>query len=275
MAQKRKTQTKEKPKGRAFTFLLYPDSCPENFVELLEAGLDRPMAISPLHDKDRKELSDIKRGIEGKIKDINADVLNMDVDERETKLAALNKELDELKEYGIDARVEYKKGHYHVIYMASNPVTADSVRNKLKRVLGDKAVSHVKMVDNVLGLYLYLTHESKDAKVKGKHVYDKADIIHLNNFDIDRYIVLDEADKADALNVMIDFIMEFEIPNIKVFESLYRLKASDPHRNHLDSRLMRQVIKANTGLLKLYFDGCFQETQKQQTEQYNRTTDVE
>ena len=33
----------------------------------------------------------------------------------------------------------YKKAHYHVIYVAKkNPVTADSVRVRIKRALGEK-----------------------------------------------------------------------------------------------------------------------------------------
>ena len=38
-------------KGRAWAFVMYPESMPTNFYELLEqTGL--PFAISPLHDKD-------------------------------------------------------------------------------------------------------------------------------------------------------------------------------------------------------------------------------
>ena len=48
---------------------------------------------------------------------------------------------------------------------------------------------------NVENAYLYLTHESKDAKAKNKHVYDKQEIKLLNNFDIDRYVSLDSAEK--------------------------------------------------------------------------------
>ena len=40
-----------KEKARYFTFLLYPDSIPEDWEMKLEL-LGLPMAISPLHDKD-------------------------------------------------------------------------------------------------------------------------------------------------------------------------------------------------------------------------------
>ena len=72
-----------KDKARYFTFLLYPESIPEDWEMKLES-IGLPIAISPLHDKD---LSDV----EGQ---------------------------------------KYKKAHYHVIYVAKNPVTTDSVRKK-------------------------------------------------------------------------------------------------------------------------------------------------
>ncbi|MBC9721970.1 MAG: replication protein RepB, partial [Lactobacillus sp.] len=42
-----------KEKSRYFTFLLYEDSAPDNYLELLES-LNIPMAISPWHDLDIK-----------------------------------------------------------------------------------------------------------------------------------------------------------------------------------------------------------------------------
>ena len=82
-----------------------------------------------------------------------------------------------------------------MIYVAKNPVTADSVRVRIKRALGEKSVAMVQIVLNIENTYLYLTHESKDAIKKNKYKYDKADIKHINNFDIDRYLTLDTEQK--------------------------------------------------------------------------------
>ena len=82
-----------KEKARYFTFLLYPESIPEDWEMKLEL-LGLPMAISPLHDKDLSS-------VEGQL---------------------------------------YKKAHYHVLYVAKNPVTADSVRKKIKQCLGEKVL---------------------------------------------------------------------------------------------------------------------------------------
>ena len=46
--------TKKITKARNFTFIIYPESIPEDWRACLEK-LDVPMAISPLHDKDKTE----------------------------------------------------------------------------------------------------------------------------------------------------------------------------------------------------------------------------
>ncbi|EPV91185.1 hypothetical protein CUZ34_11205 [Streptococcus agalactiae] len=88
-----------KEKARYFTFLLYPESIPSDWELKLEL-LGVPIAVSPLHDRDKSE-------VEGQ---------------------------------------QYKKPHYHVIYVSKNPVTADSVRMKIKRSLGDNSVALVQII---------------------------------------------------------------------------------------------------------------------------------
>ena len=67
--------------------------------------------------------------------------------------------------------VGLKKPHYHLIYVAKNPVTAESVRLKIKRALGNQSISHVEIVRTSMeNTYLYLTHESKDAIEKKKNM---------------------------------------------------------------------------------------------------------
>ena len=95
-----------------------------------------------------------------------------------------------------------------------NPVTADSVRKKIKQCLGEKSVAMVQIVLNIENMYLYLTHESKDAIEKKKHKYDKADIKHINNFDIDRYVTLDAEQKDDILDEVCNIIADHRLANI-------------------------------------------------------------
>lgn len=197
-----------KEKARYFTFLLYPESIPDDWELKLET-LGVPIAISPLHDKD-------KSNVEGQ---------------------------------------QYKKPHYHVIYIAKNPVTADSVRWKIKKLLGENSLAMVQVALNVENTYLYLTHESKDAIAKKKHVYDKANIKLINNFDIDRYVTLDVEEKAEIFNVVVSLIRAYTLQNI--FD-LYDFIDKNGEVYGLTIKLVNEVISGKTGFMKLLFDGAYQ-----------------
>lgn len=200
-----------KDKARYFTFLLYPESIPEDWEMRLES-LGVPIAISPLHDKDLSN-------VEGQ---------------------------------------KYKKAHYHVIYVAKNPVTAESVRLKIKRCLGSRSVAMVQIVvQSMENIYLYLTHESKDAIAKNKHVYDKKDIKLLNNFDIDRYITLDVEDKDEMLNDVCDLIDEHGLANIRELRRFVRVHGAE--YNLPSMKIINSVLRSHTGLIRLYFDAVYQE----------------
>ena len=203
-----------KEKSRFFTFLLYPDG--EGFPTDWEDRLERigvPIAISPLHDKDKA-----KGG-------------------------------------------GYKKRHYHGIYIAKNPVTSESVRNKLKAVLSSeqeecKAVALVQIIhENVESVYLYLTHDSKDAIKKGKYRYDKKDIKHINNFDIERYITVDVETKNMTLRILINLIRHHGIPNVIDLQDFIEANGMD---YGIDENLFFAAIENKTSILKLYFDAAYQ-----------------
>ena len=200
-----------KDKARYFTFLLYPESIPEDWQMRLET-VGVPMAISPLHDKDLSE-------VEGQ---------------------------------------EFKKAHYHVIYVARNPVTADSVRKKIKAILGDKSIAKVQIVvSSMENMYLYLTHESKDAIAKNKVKYSKKEIQFINNFDIDRYVTLDVEDKDDLLNEVCDLIDDYDLANMRELRRFIRVNADD--FNLPSMKVINSVLRAHTGLIRLYFDAVYQE----------------
>lgn len=200
-----------KDKARYFTFLLYPESIPNDWNQRLGL-MGVPIAISPLHDRD-------KSNVEGQT---------------------------------------YKKAHYHVVYVAKNPVTTDSVRKRIQRALGPRSVSKVQIVvQSMKNMYLYLTHESKDAIAKNKHKYSKHDITLLNNFDIDRYITLDVEDKDDMLNDVCDLIDDHNLANMRELRRF--LKAHGSEYGIPGIKVVNSVLRAHTGLIRLYFDAVYQE----------------
>lgn len=197
-----------KEKSRYFTFLLYPESVPEDWLTKLET-LDVPMAISPLHNKDESPMGG------------------------------------------------YKKPHWHVIYVAKNPVTADSVRVRIKRLLGDSSIAMVQIIERgIESMYLYLTHESKDAIAKNKHVYPKEDIQLIGNFDIDRYIVLDESDKKRLRKLLCEIIRDNHIINVTELDAFMAVQGQ--HYDELLCSSLIEILTGATGLFKLYFDANYQ-----------------
>ena len=100
---------------------------------------------------------------------------------------------------------------------------AGECKIKIKRLLGDKSIAKVQIVIRSMeSMYLYLTHESKDAVEKKKHKYSKHDISLLNNFDIDRYITLDVKDKDDMLNDVCDLIDDHNLANMRELRRFFK-----------------------------------------------------
>lgn len=216
-------------KSRYFTFLLYRDSAPSNYLELLES-LNIPMALSPWHDQDEKT----KNFTPG-----------------EQKLVAQGK-------------VVFKKEHRHCIYIANNPVTANAVRNRLQRLFAKytnkPVVSHVQIITtSVENTYAYLTHESKDAIAKHKHVYDSKDIVLLSNFDLSRYQVFDTEEQLEVLVNIIGVVKTYGFANvIELQEFVDNNENAFSALGIADFRQFVKVVKGNSGLLRLYFDGNYQ-----------------
>lgn len=200
---------KTQVKARYFTFIIYPESIPEDWEDRL-ASLGLAMAVSPLHDKDKSE-------VEGQ---------------------------------------EFKKAHYHVLYVARNPVTTESVRKKIKRTLGDKSLSHIEIVDNVEHVYLYLTHESKDAIKKNKYKYAKKDIKFINDFDIDRYVFLDENEKRELKNKLLNIVQEKHLVNVIDLMGYLQKYGSEHGITNMSD--VYDVVTSSPGGFRLWFEGNYQ-----------------
>lgn len=210
-------------KARNFTFIIYPESIPDDWIDKLES-LGVSIAISPLHNMDEKE---------SKLEDLT-------LDEQAIVLAG--------------GKV-FKKAHYHVLYIAKSPVTVESVRNKIKRNLGKEALSHIEIVDNVANIYKYLTHESADAIRKNKYRYDKEDIVLLNDFDIDRYIYLDESQKRELKNKLLRIIRLNHLVNVS---HMFDFLESNEEYSEMNENDINDVVTANPGGFRLYFDANYQ-----------------
>lgn len=162
----------------------------------------------------------------------------------------------------------FKKPHYHGIAMYKNPITRDGMTKRLNRALAHdgckNCVPQVQfLVKGVKSTYLYLTHESESAIEEGKHVYDSSDIKLLNNFDISRYVVLDASEKEELLQDLLALIYKYRLANMfQLLDYLNMLRDKGepvpPEKDLLD------VVRSNTGMLRMYFDGAYQEEKRMQ-----------
>lgn len=257
MSGKKTSRTVEK--SIYFTFLLYPESLPSDWETLLKTT-GRPIAVSPLHDQDvtsKQTLEKQKRRFQLELDD-NRYVWSEDLKD------SYQKKIDDLK-LAIDGKKKlYLKPHYHVIYVAKNNVTADSVRKKFQNILGRDALAEVKIIaTSVRNMYDYLTHESVDAIAKKKHVYDKKDILCLNNFDIDRYDELDSADKKELFYNVLDLVLDYGFRNIIELERFIFENGSEIG---ITINNFRNVIDGKSSMLRLYFDGAYQISKRKEGE---------
>lgn len=257
MSSKKTSRTVEK--SIYFTFLLYPESLPSDWETLLKTT-GRPIAVSPLHDQDvtsKQTLEKQKRRFQLELDD-NRYVWSEDLKD------SYQKKIDDLK-LAIDGKKKlYLKPHYHVIYVAKNNVTADSVRKKFQNILGRDALAEVKIIaTSVRNMYDYLTHESVDAIAKKKHVYDKKDILCLNNFDIDRYDELDSADKKELFYNVLDLVLDYGFRNIIELERFIFENGSEIG---ITINNFRNVIDGKSSMLRLYFDGAYQISKRKEGE---------
>lgn len=160
----------------------------------------------------------------------------------------------------------YKKAHYHGIAMYKNPITRDGMTKKLNRALAQddckNCVPKVQfLVKGPKSAYLYLTHESDSAIEEGKHIYDSSDIKLLNNFDISRYVVLDASEKEEILQRLIAMIYGKGLTNVFQLIS-FITELRDKGEPVPLERDVLDVVRSNTGILRLFFDGAYQEEKR-------------
>lgn len=227
--------SRKRAKARDFAFILYPESLPSDWeIKLKELGI--PMAISPLHNMDKLE--------------------EKKYTEEDKSRAQAGEEI-------------FKKEHYHVIYTGKNPVTTESVRNKIKRTLGDQTISNVQIIDNVNNYYEYLTHESESAIAKNKYVYDREEIKLLNGFDIKDFQELSEKEKKNLMKKMVIVIREEKIPNayelhLHLLENpiAKNLEEIDSEVEYYEHEDVMEMISNNPSYFRIWFDGVYQYRQR-------------
>ncbi|MCC9883361.1 replication protein RepB, partial [Streptococcus agalactiae] len=86
---------------------------------------------------------------------------------------------------------------------------------------------------------------------------DKADIKHINNFDIDLYVTLDAEQKDYILDEVCNIIEDHRLANIFELKNFLIEKGSSYGLPTM--KVITSVLRSHTGLIRLYFYGVYQE----------------
>lgn len=91
---------------------------------------------------------------------------------------------------------------------------------------------------------------------KGKHRYDKKDLIFINDFDIDRYVTLDENEKKELRQTLLEIVDEYNIVNVKELSSFIRQRGNEFGIESM--KYVNEIISSSSGIFRLYFDANYQ-----------------
>lgn len=145
-----------------------------------------------------------------------------------------------------------RKVHVHCIIAFNNTTTWNHALNVFKRLQPN--CTYCQPVLSVRHMYDYLIHNTEDCKKKNKHLYDVAERICGNHFDIGSYEQISLEEKEDMLFELCDYIMDNNIENFMTF---YR----DIRKKNLFGKEYRQIIRTYSGLLERLCKGNYLENQ--------------
>lgn len=240
----KKKTTKKKTKkanqkyiGSNFTYLIYPDSAPTDWIDRL-SSTGRQILISPIHNRDplfSNEITEkdqqLKSFLEEEIKEIlnSEDVEPFEIQEftYERLIPKLNGEevTEEVQAYfytnDFNEIFITKKPHYHVIESRLKEVQCDTVRSQVQKAFETtEAVKQIQVVKDLKNMVNYLTHNTDQAIAEGKYQYNQEDLIALNGFNLAKLYKLDN-DYLFKLNMEImPIIRQNECKNIAEFTDL-------------------------------------------------------
>lgn len=240
---KKKTTKKAKKKanqkyiGCNFTYLIYPDSAPTDWIDRL-SSTGRQILISPIHNRDPLFSNDItEKDQELKTfleEEINVILNTEEIEPFKTQEFTYQKSIPKLNGETVIEEVQayfyindfneifiIKKPHYHVIESRLKEVQADTVRSQIQKAFETtEAVKQIQVVGDLKNMVNYLTHNTEQAIADGKYQYDKTDLIALNGFDLTKLYKLDNEYLFKLNMEIMPIIRQNECKNIAEFTDL-------------------------------------------------------
>ncbi|WP_254558610.1 Rep family protein, partial [Salmonella enterica] len=82
------------------------------------------------------------------------------------------------------------------------------------------------------------------------------DILNINDFDIDRYITLDESQKRELKNLLLDIVDDYNLVNTKDLMAFIRLRGAE--FGILNTNDVKDIVSTNSSAFRLWFEGNYQ-----------------
>lgn len=182
-----KSSNRDAEKSIYFTFEIYLDSLYREFgrdcdlKDILQEQ-DRPMAISPVHDRD------LFRGTDAFEKDKAEKIASVERMKDRISPERYERYMNGIEKFASEPPL-YHSPYHRAIYISKRPVTTQTVRNEFEKLLDSETIiGEVEVISSgVRDAYDHLTHGTIDSKVQEKNIYNKDDILIINNFDVDKY----------------------------------------------------------------------------------------
>ena len=236
---KSKKKTNQKYIGSDFTYLIYPDSAPTDWIDRL-SKTGRQILISPIHDRDplfsnepTENEQELKNFLEEEIKEI---LNSEDIEPYKTQEFTYERVIPKLNGEDVTEEVQAhfytndfneifitKKPHYHVVESRLKEVQCDTVRSQIQKAFETtEAVKKIQVVKDLKNMVNYLTHNTDQAIAEGKYQYSKEDLIALNGFDLAKLYKLDKNYLFKIFMDVTPIIHSNECKNIAEFIQIVR-----------------------------------------------------
>lgn len=171
-----------------YSFIVYPESAPEGWKDKLRAtGLQA--AISPLHDKDKREQDSAEKEI---------------VDKETGEIKAIKKGAEYLKG-------DPKKHHWHGIIKFEKIIRYDEANDFIREITNGP---YIQKCLSLKGAYEYFVHMNNP----DRYQYEKEEIIEMNGFKIDPT----ETEKKEMINEIIKAVIDNKVSRFIDLANYYR-----------------------------------------------------
>lgn len=222
--------------ARYWTAILYP----EHMVEDWKTKISELLEISYcycVHDKDT-------------LKDHNDELALFDQ--------------DKIKCSGIVSDQYKRKDHIHIIIAFPNTTTYNHALNVLNKLYIDGSLKYVKQVINIRHIFDYLIHDTDQARKDGKHLYDPAERIVGNDFDIGAYEQISVAEKKKILRELQRLIISEGFINFRDFYCYILSNMDDCYIDVADSYngLLEKLTRGNYQKKAFYLENELKNSKK-------------